>query len=103
MCLSSIFMTDTTTNSPKILTLMSLRKRRGNISQEDFAAAMSEAFKQIGSDRKVTKQSVSDWERGVVKPRLTPEETLVFCRVVGCTLDELAEASIRATANRHAN
>lgn len=102
--LSSIFMTDTTTDRPRILTLMSLRKRLGeDVSQEEFAAKMSAAFRLIGSDRKVTKQSVSDWERGATKPRFTPEETLAFCQVVGCTLDELAEASIRATANRHAN
>lgn len=71
---------------------MSLRKNI-NVTQEEFAALLTVAFKLIGSSRKVTKKSVSDWETGRHKPRFTPEETLATCNILSCTLSELAEAS----------
>jgi len=37
-----------------------------------------------------TDQTVSNWENGVRAPRLTPRETLTLCRVLKCTLEELA-------------
>jgi len=74
------------------LTIASLRKNI-NVTQEELAALLTVAFKLIGSSRKVTKKSVSDWETGRHKPRFTPEETLAACNVLSCTLPELAEAS----------
>ena len=74
------------------ITLMQLR-RRLDVSQEEFAALLADAFRRIGSDRKVTKKSVSDWETGRHKPRFTPEETLEVCQILQCTLNELAEAT----------
>jgi len=74
------------------LTIASLRKNI-NVTQEELAALLTVAFKLIGSSRKVTKKSVSDWETGRHKPRFTPEETLAACNTLSCTLSDLAEAS----------
>jgi len=74
------------------ITFMTLRSRTG-LTQEDLAAQLSREFKALGSYRKVTKKSISDWETGRHKPRFTPEETLVVCATLQCSLDELAKAS----------
>lgn len=69
-------------------------------SQVEFARKLREAFQNIKSDRKVTKKSVQDWVAGTHKPRWTPEETYEACKILECTLEELAEAS-RNTANKN--
>lgn len=74
------------------ITFMTLRSRTG-LTQEDLAAQLSKEFKALGSYRKVTKKSISDWETGRHKPRFTPEETLAVCTILGCSLNELAKAS----------
>lgn len=74
------------------ITFMTLRSRTG-LTQEDLAAQLSREFKALGSYRKVTKKSISDWETGRHKPRFTPEETLAVCTVLECSLNELARAS----------
>ncbi len=74
------------------ITFMTLRSRTG-LTQEDLAAQLSREFKALGSYRKVTKKSISDWETGRHKPRFTPEETLVVCATLQCSLAELAKAS----------
>jgi transcriptional regulator with XRE-family HTH domain len=74
------------------ITFMTLRSRTG-FTQEDLAAELSKEFKALGSYRKVTKKSISDWETGRHKPRFTPEETLAVCTVLQCSLLELAKAS----------
>ena len=74
------------------VTFMTLRSRTG-LTQEDLAAQLSREFKSLGSYRKVTKKSISDWETGRHKPRFTPEETLAVCTILRCSLDELAKAS----------
>lgn len=74
------------------VTFMTLRSRTG-LTQEDLAAQLSREFKALGSYRKVTKKSISDWETGRHKPRFTPEETLAVCTILGCSLNELARAS----------
>lgn len=74
---------------------MTLRSRTG-LTQEDLAAELSREFKSLGSYRKVTKKSISDWETGRHKPRFTPEETLTVCTVLRCSLAELAKASLAA-------
>jgi DNA-binding XRE family transcriptional regulator len=71
---------------------MTLRSRTG-LTQEDLAAQLSREFKALGSYRKVTKKSISDWETGRHKPRFTPEETLAVCTTLQCSLAELAGAS----------
>lgn len=76
----------------ELVTFMTLRSRTG-FTQEDLAAQLSREFKSLGSYRKVTKKSISDWETGRHKPRFTPEETLAVCTILGCSLDELAKAS----------
>lgn len=73
------------------ITFMTLRSRTG-LTQEDLAAQLSREFKALGSYRKVTKKSISDWETGRHKPRWTPEETLIVCSILGCSLNELARA-----------
>jgi DNA-binding transcriptional regulator YiaG len=77
---------------PTIISFMTLRSRTG-LTQEDLAAELSREFKSLGSYRKVTKKSISDWETGRHKPRFTPEETLAVCNILQCSLDELAGAS----------
>ncbi len=74
------------------ITFMTLRSRTG-LTQEDLAAELTKEFKALGSYRKVTKKSISDWETGRHKPRFTPEETLAVCFIMQCSLDELAKAS----------
>jgi DNA-binding transcriptional regulator YiaG len=74
------------------ISFMTLRSRT-ELTQEDLAALLSREFKVLGSYRKVTKKSISDWETGRHKPRFTPEETLAVCTVLKCSLSELADAS----------
>jgi DNA-binding transcriptional regulator YiaG len=83
---------DVTTNQEdQVITFMTLRHRTG-LTQEDLAAQLSREFYALGSHRKVTKKSVSDWETGRHKPRFTPQETLVVCSTLQCSLAELARA-----------
>lgn len=57
--------------------IMNLRKRR-NLTQRQVAQAVG-----------VTDQTISNWEQGVYKPRLTPAQTLALCRALECSLEEL--------------
>jgi transcriptional regulator with XRE-family HTH domain len=57
---------------------MKLRER-ANLTQRQVADALGK-----------TDQTVSNWENGVRAPKLTPSETLILCRVLKCTLEELA-------------
>lgn len=41
----------------------------------------------------VTDQTISNWETGTYKPRLTPEQTLALCQVLQCSLEELVAAT----------
>lgn len=59
---------------------MELRKR-AKITQREVSVALD-----------VRQGTVSDWERGKHLPRLTPAETLKLINLLGCTLEELAEA-----------
>lgn len=52
---------------------------KANLTQRQVAEALGK-----------TDQTVSNWENGVRSPKLTPSETLVLCRVLKCTLEELA-------------
>ena len=74
------------------VTFALLRSRTG-LSQEDLAARLSKELEVLGSYRKVTKKSVSDWETASHKPRFTPEKTLAVCTILRCSLHELAKAS----------
>lgn len=66
------------TNSLNGNRIMKLRER-ANLTQRQVAEALGK-----------TDQTVSNWENGVRLPKLTPSETLVLCRVLKCTLEELA-------------
>lgn len=57
--------------------IMNLRKRQ-NLTQRQLAQAVG-----------VTDQTISNWEQGVYKPRLTPAQTLALCRILECSLEEL--------------
>ena len=59
---------------------MELRKR-AKITQREVSVALD-----------VRQGTVSDWERGKHLPRLTPSETLKLVSLLGCSLEELAEA-----------
>lgn len=58
--------------------IMRLRERVG-LTQRQVAEALGK-----------TDQTISNWENGVRTPKLTPRETLALCRVLKCTLEELA-------------
>lgn len=88
---------NSTNQEQERVTFMTLRLRTG-LTQEDLAAQLSREFKALGSYRKVTKKSISDWETGRHKPRFTPEETLAVCDILGCSLHELAKASQSASS-----
>ncbi len=57
--------------------IVNLRKRL-KLTQRQVAQAVG-----------VTDQTVSNWEIGVYKPRLTPAQTLALCHVLKCSLEEL--------------
>ena len=61
--------------------LDSFTKRREylGLSQRDIAIALN-----------VTDQTISNWETGQRTPKLSPQQTLRLCRVLNCTLEELA-------------
>lgn len=58
--------------------IMKLRERAG-LTQRQVAEALGK-----------TDQTVSNWENGVRSPKLTPKETLALCRILKCSLEELA-------------
>ena len=58
--------------------IMRLRERAG-LTQRQVAEALGK-----------TDQTVSNWENGIRVPRLTPPETLRLCKVLNCSLEELA-------------
>jgi transcriptional regulator with XRE-family HTH domain len=59
---------------------MKLRKR-AKLRQQDLAYGLNK--------RQAT---VSDWERGVTVPHLTPSETKTMMELLNCTIDELVLA-----------
>ncbi|MBD2207601.1 helix-turn-helix transcriptional regulator [Calothrix sp. FACHB-1219] len=59
--------------------IMRLRARAG-LTQRQVAEAMG-----------LTVQTVSNWENGVRIPKLSPKETMSLCRVLNCSLEELAD------------
>lgn len=58
-----------------------LVRTRANKTQREIAAALG-----------VTDQTVSNWETGISTPRLTPWQMRDLCKLLNCTLDELADA-----------
>lgn len=59
--------------------IMRLRARAG-LTQRQVAEAIG-----------ITVQTVSNWENGVRTPKLSPKETMSLCRVLNCSLEELAD------------
>lgn len=47
--------------------------------------------RQIAEALGITVQTVSNWETGIRTPKLTPKETLSLCRILNCSLEELAD------------
>jgi len=72
---------------------LALMRQRIGISQEKFASQLAKRFRDAGSPRKLTKTTVSDWERGRSAPKLTPVEMLEMARYLQCSLEELALAT----------
>ncbi|MCC5640647.1 helix-turn-helix domain-containing protein [Nostoc sp. CHAB 5844] len=58
--------------------IMRLRTRAG-LTQRQIAEVLG-----------ITVQTVSNWENGVRTPKLTPRETLSLCKILKCSLEELA-------------
>lgn len=65
--------------------IMKLRQRAG-LTQRQVADALGK-----------TDQTISNWENGARAARLTPRETLILCRVLQCTLEELADENQEAS------
>lgn len=60
--------------------IVNLRKRL-NLTQRQVALAAG-----------ITEQTISNWEVGLYRIRLTPSQTLNLCRVLQCSLEELVIA-----------
>ncbi len=58
-----------------------LKRRKRKISQADLANALG-----------ISHQTASGWETQRGFPRLNPRQTKIFCEMLGCSLEELAEA-----------
>jgi transcriptional regulator with XRE-family HTH domain len=69
------------------LTFADLRKRAG-LTQRQLADAMG-----------VTVKSVSAWERGVVEPRLTFSEIQQLTEILGCSFQDLVNATNQRDSN----
>jgi DNA-binding XRE family transcriptional regulator len=59
---------------------VTLRKKAG-LTQEGLADLL-----------KVTDHTIRNWEKGRTVPEWTPGQTLSVCQLLGCTLEELADA-----------
>ncbi|GET44293.1 helix-turn-helix transcriptional regulator [Microseira wollei] len=70
------------------LTLVKLRERAG-LTQRELAAALD-----------VTITTVSAWENQRHEPRLTFAQTKLLTEILGCSLDELVEATQKQLPNR---
>jgi DNA-binding XRE family transcriptional regulator len=55
-----------------------------------FRESLGLTQKQIADAVGVTDQTVSNWERGVYSPRLTPRQTANLCKIVSLSVEELA-------------
>lgn len=58
---------------------VTLLRNRSRLTQRQVAEALG-----------ITVQTVSNWENGVRTPKLTPRETLSLCKILKCSLEELA-------------
>jgi transcriptional regulator with XRE-family HTH domain len=67
--------------------LREIRKNKG-LTIEQVAAQLSKSH-----------SSVSNWESGKWEPQLTPEQTNVYCEILGLTFDEFLKASRRSRKN----
>ena len=57
-----------------------LKRRQAGLRQLDVAQELGKSHK-----------TVSSWERGEAVPRLTPREMQVLCKLLKCTLEDLAQ------------
>ncbi|MDY6784735.1 MAG: helix-turn-helix transcriptional regulator [Cyanobacteriota bacterium] len=46
--------------------------------------------RQVAESLGITVQTVSNWENGFRNPKLTPKEALSLCKILQCSLEELA-------------
>jgi DNA-binding XRE family transcriptional regulator len=58
-----------------------LKRRKKGIRQEDLAKALA-----------ISHQTVSSWETGRGIPKLNPRQMKILCEMLGCAMEELAEA-----------
>jgi len=60
---------------------LQLKRRRHipKLTQEDLANALT-----------VSIQTISNWETSTGAPKLLPQQTQSLCRILGCSLEELA-------------
>ncbi len=58
-----------------------LRRDIAKVTQEDIAKAVN-----------ISKQAVSNWEKGNTKPALNPDQTQKLCLILGVDFEELVKA-----------
>lgn len=56
-------------------------RERANLTQRDVSVVID-----------VRQSTVSDWERGIVEPRLPLQKVRTLTRLYNCTFDELVDA-----------
>ena len=76
------------TQEQEQLTLIKLRDRAG-LTQRELAQALG-----------VTITTVSAWENKRHEPRLTFAQTKLLTQILGCTLDELVEATMERSQEK---
>lgn len=59
--------------------------------------------RQVADAVGVTVQTISNWETGESKPRLSPEQTLALCEVLQCSLKELVAATKNSPKEKEQN
>jgi transcriptional regulator with XRE-family HTH domain len=75
--------------SPSTLTVKDLRERVG-LTQRKVSVALD-----------VRTSTISDWERGIVVPRLPFEKIRMLLHLYECTFDELADAFEVVKESKH--
>jgi putative transcriptional regulator len=66
--------------------------QKSNSKLKEIRLKAKKTQRHLGEVLGLRSQTISDWECGVSEPRLSPRQSAILCRELGCTIDELAEA-----------
>ena len=59
---------------------------------KDLRTRTNKTQRDIANILNVRSQTISDWERGLKEPKLSPRQMLMLCNAYECTLEELSDA-----------